>query len=144
MSLDPEEFVDSLVEDIREVGLRANDFDTAGYLNSSVYLELFEAGRWQWARTNGLDIGTGPMVSVVADLHVEFLRPVLWDPLGSVLVRTAARTVTHYSVALVQSVEDDGGGNPVHARALVKLGLYDLNLRTIRPVRALFNDRPCR
>jgi acyl-CoA thioesterase FadM len=132
----PGDLLATLAEDVHEVPLRPNDFDVSGHLNNSAYFEVMEAGRWHWAHANGLDIEGRRLVAVVAELHVEFLRPVQWHPLRRLWVRSRPCEATHYGLVLAQSIEEDVGGT-LSTRARVRLALYDISQRRIRPLRLL-------
>lgn len=130
-----------LVEHRCEVALRPNDFDWAGHLNNSVYPQLLETGRWEWGLANGVDVRNSHLVAVVVQLHLDYLLPVLWDPVGRVSVRTAPVEQSPYSFTLAQDVERPDGTTV--ARARVKLSLVDRDTQQIHRAnrRSLFGVR---
>ncbi|QMU75744.1 4'-phosphopantetheinyl transferase superfamily protein [Streptacidiphilus sp. PB12-B1b] len=130
-----------LVEHRCEVALRPNDFDWAGHLNNSVYPQLLETGRWEWGLANGVDVRNSHLVAVVVQLHLDYLQPVLWDPVGRVNVRTDVVEQSPYSFTLAQDVEQVDG--TVVARGRVKLSLVDRDTQQIHRAnrRSLFGVR---
>lgn len=130
-----------LVEHRCEVALRPNDFDWAGHLNNSVYPQLLETGRWEWGLANGVDVRNSQLIAVVVQLHLDYLIPVLWDPVGRVAVRSRVAEQSPYSFTLAQDVERTDG--TVVARGLVKLSLVDRETQRIHRAnrRSLFGVR---
>jgi acyl-CoA thioesterase FadM len=110
------------------VDLRPNDFDCAGHLNNSVHPQLMELGSWQWGIANGVDLRDGSLVAVVVSLHLDYLKPIEWNPVGRVMVRTDLVEVTAYSFTLTQDIECEDG--MVFSRGRVRLALMD---RASRP-----------
>ncbi|MFD8064441.1 acyl-CoA thioesterase [Streptomyces parvulus] len=111
-----------LLEHVCEVALRPNDFDRAGHLNNSVYLQLLETGR-EWGIAHGVDARADTLVAMVLQLHLDYLRSVDWDPVGRVVVRTSLAEHSPYSFSLAQNVELRDG--TVAARGRVRLALVD-------------------
>lgn len=112
-----------------EVTLRANDFDWAGHLNNSVYVQLLESGRWEWGLACGVDLRESTLVAVVLQLHLDYLRPVEWNPVGRLRVRTSLAERSAYSFTLAQDVERLDG--TVVASGRVRLGLVDRDTQRI-------------
>ncbi|MBC3843192.1 4'-phosphopantetheinyl transferase superfamily protein [Streptacidiphilus sp. 4-A2] len=129
-----------LVEHRCEVALRPNDFDWAGHLNNSVYPQLLETGRWEWGLANGVDVRNSHLIAVVVQLQLDYLIPVLWDPVGRVAVRTRVADQSPYSFTLAQDVERTDGTT---ARGRVKLSLIDRDTQQIHRAnrRSLFEVR---
>ena len=130
-----------LLEHRCEVALRANDFDWAGHLNNSVYPQLLETGRWEWGRANGVDVQKSQLIAVVVQLHLDYLIPVLWDPVGTVSVHTRVASQSPYSFTLAQDVARADGTTV--AKGLVKLSLVDRDTQRIHRAdrRSLFGVR---
>lgn len=124
--------VSSLVEHTCRVELRPNDFDWAGHLNSGVHPQLLEVGRWKWGIANGIDLRGGQLVAVVVSLHLDYVKPIGWDPVGQVVVRTALVTTTAYSYTLRQDIECADA--TVMARGHVRLALVDRETQRIHRV----------
>jgi len=112
-----------------EVALRPNDFDWAGHLNNSVHVQILEAGRWEWGLALGVDLRDSPLVAVVLQLRLDYLKAVDWDPVGRVVVRTAFLEQSTYSFTLTQDIEQPDG--TVVARGRVRLGLIDRDTKRI-------------
>jgi YbgC/YbaW family acyl-CoA thioester hydrolase len=93
--------------DVCTVQVRANDFDWSGSLNNSVYLELFEQGRWSWARRHGMNEATTAFVAVVSEITVQFKVPVRWNPTAIVTVETKLSGYSAYSFCLDQDIYYD-------------------------------------
>lgn len=118
----------SLAEHVCPVDLRPNDFDWAGNLNNSVHPQLLEVGRWKWGIANGIDLRGSPLVAVVVSLNIDYVRPVGWDPVGQVVVRTSLATQTAFSITLRQDIEC---ADAVMARGQVRLALVDRETQRI-------------
>lgn len=112
-----------------EVPLRPNDFDWAGHLNNSVYAELLETGRWEWGLACGVDLRHSPLVAVVLQLRLDYLRAVDWDPVGRLVVRTSLAGRSAYSFTLAQDIERTDG--TAVARGTVRLGLVDRHTKRV-------------
>lgn len=115
--------LDVMIDDICLLQLRANDFDWGGHLNNSVYFQLFEYGRWSWARNNGFDLKNSSLVAVVIQANVDFIKPVEWNPLGQVDVVTSLHKIGPYSISLNQRVISD---NIVFADAKIRLSILNI------------------
>jgi acyl-CoA thioesterase FadM len=121
-----------VLEHICHVALRPNDFDWAGHLNNSVYVQLLETGRWEWGIAHGVDARQDSLVAVVLQLHLDYLQSVDWDPVGRLGVRTSLAGKSAYSFTLAQDVERPDG--TVVARGRVRLGLVDRHTKRIHRV----------
>jgi len=115
-------------EHIDSVCLRPNDFDWSSQLNNSVFLELLEIGRWNWCLANNLDMRYHNLIGVVVRIEIDYIKPVFWDPLASLQVRTKVDKIEKYSFYLQQTIEEQCG--VVIAKAKLRLGLFDKELRT--------------
>lgn len=123
---------------VSTVGLRANDFDFIGHLNNSVHPQLMEVGRWEWSLANGLDLRTAPIIAVVVSLQIDYLRPIPWDPLGRVLVRTGFAEAKRASFTVRQTIETADGA----VAAVGTVRLAPLDRVTQRPSREGFGSPP--
>jgi acyl-CoA thioesterase FadM len=123
---DPREFV----TDRCLVELRPNDFDWTGQLNNAVHAQLMEVGRWRWAAANDVDLRYGDLVAVVVSLRVDYLKPVAWDPVRHVAVRTGLAGATSYSFTLSQDIEHHDG--TVYATGRVRLALVSRATQQVR------------
>jgi acyl-CoA thioesterase FadM len=120
------------VADTCLVALRPNDFDWTGQLNNSIHPQLIEMGRWRWGHANGVDLRDSELVAVVVSLHLDYLRPILWDPVGCVLVRTDLVETTAYSFTLAQDIEHLDGA--VLTRGQVRLAMVSRKTKEIHRV----------
>lgn len=111
-----------LTDDSTAVPLRAFDFDWSGAVNNSVYLQLFEQGRWNWARRNGITDALRIFTAVVADAKLAFHAPIRWDPTGEVNVQTQLQAVTAFSFTVRQTVRYC---DTVAARGILRLAVID-------------------
>lgn len=118
-----------VLEHTCEVALRANDFDWAGHLNNSVYVQLLETGRWEWGLAYGADAREGSVVAMVLQLRLDYLKAVDWDPVGRLVVRTCLAERSAYSFTLAQDVERPDG--TVMARGRVRLALVDRHTKRV-------------
>ncbi|PAZ17401.1 hypothetical protein CLM62_02465 [Streptomyces sp. SA15] len=112
-----------------EVALRPNDFDWAGHLNNSVYVQLLETGRWEWGLAHGVDLRDSSLVAVVLQLRLDYLQAVDWNPVGRLLVRTSLAERSAYSFTLAQDIEHPDG--TAAARGKVRLALVDRHTKRI-------------
>ncbi len=65
-----------------EIVPRYNETDQAGVIHHSIYPIWFEMGRTELLRANGLaykDLEAAGYLFVVADLHLKYRRPALYD-----------------------------------------------------------------
>ena len=113
----------ALRENVHTVALRPNDFDWSLQLNNSVYLELFEIGRWQWCLANGIDLKHHNLIGVVVRLEIDYIKPVLWNPVAELNIRTKLLKLELYSIYFQQQLEDLQG--KIMTKALLRLALYD-------------------
>lgn len=120
------------IENIHTVPLRPNDFDWSRQLNNSVYLQLLETGRWSWALDNGIDLRESNIVGVVVRIEIDYLRPIFWNPISVLKVRTRVKNIERFSIYLHQSIEDENTN--LIADAIVRLAMYDMNNRRVIPI----------
>ena len=109
------------------VSLRPNDFDWSQQLNNSVFFELLEIGRWDWSLANGLDLRYSGLVGVVARLELNYLKPVFWNPIATLQVRTKMEKFEQYSIYIRQNLEETNG--VLIAQANLRLALFDSEKR---------------
>jgi acyl-CoA thioesterase FadM len=109
------------------VSLRPNDFDWSQQLNNSVFVELLEIGRWDWSLANGLDLRYSGLVGVVARLELNYLKPVFWNPIATLQVRTKMEKFEQYSIYIRQNLEETNG--VLIAQANLRLALFDSEKR---------------
>jgi YbgC/YbaW family acyl-CoA thioester hydrolase len=83
--------------------IRANDIDSAGHINNSVYFEAFEAGRWDWANKYLPDIGHS-ITAVVSSITVDYLKPIVSRPNEYVDIRTNIHLCQHFSIYFIQKM----------------------------------------
>lgn len=65
-----------------EIVPRYNETDQAGVIHHSIYPVWFEMGRTELLRVNGLaykELEAAGYLFVVADLHIKYRRPALYD-----------------------------------------------------------------
>lgn len=110
---------------------RPNDYDWALQLNNSVYVELFETGRWDWSMANGLDLRHGHLVGAVARLEIDYKRPVFWDPATVLQVTTSLDRLERFSMFLRQRVTH---AEHTVAEGLVRIVLFDKQRRVMVPI----------
>lgn len=79
-----------------------------------------------------LTFGTAPLGAVVVTLYLNYIKPVRWDPVAQVIVRTALDTTTPYSFSLRQNVECAEGS--IRASGEIRLALVDRETRRIHRV----------
>lgn len=110
---------------------RPNDYDWALQLNNSVFVELFEAGRWDWTMANGIDLRHGRLVGAVARLEIDYKKPVFWDPSTVLHVTTSLVRLERFSLFLRQRVAR--AGDEV-ADGLLRLVVFDKQRRVMVPI----------
>ncbi len=121
----------ALHDHVSVVRPRPNDYDWALQLNNSVFVELFEAGRWDWSLANGIDLRYGPLVGAVARLEIDYKKPVFWDPSIVLHVTTSLVRLERFSLYLRQRVAL--AGDEV-ADGLLRLVVFDKEKRAMVPV----------
>ena len=109
-------------ENVCTVALRPNDFDTYLILNNSVYLELFEMGRWRWGLMNGMDFKKLDLAVMVIRIEIDYIKPIFWNPVATVNVRTKLVKQELYSFYLQQQIEL---AEDLTTKGLVRISLYD-------------------
>lgn len=112
-----------------QVPVRPNDFDWSRQLNNAVYPQLLEIGRWTWTLENDIDLRQSSLVGVVSRIELDYLKPVMWDPMAALTVRTSVRDIERFSIYLNQTIEDMD--RKVCAKALVRLAMYDTDKKTL-------------
>lgn len=110
---------------------RPNDYDWALQLNNSVYVELFETGRWDWSLANGIDMRQSRLVAAVARLEIDYKKPVFWDPAVELSVTTSLARLERFSFFLKQRVSL--AGDDV-AEGLLRLVVFDKEKRAMVPI----------
>jgi acyl-CoA thioesterase FadM len=116
-------------EDVCPVQIRANDFDWSGSLNNSVYLELFEQGRWSWARKHGINEAITRVFAVVSEATIQFISPIRWNPTAVVTVQTKLCLCRAFSFWLDQAIYDN---ETLIAAGKLRLALVGNNGQLIR------------
>lgn len=117
------------------ISLRPNDFDWSKFLNNSVYPQLFEFARWDWARINKVNLEQSNIAAVVVRMEIDFISPVIWNPIAEVLVDTELDSLNAYSFSIIQTVRSVEGD--MKAKARIKLALFDFVSNQIKPVSIL-------
>ena len=70
-----------------------------------------------------IDLKDRRLVAVVVRLEIDYIRPVFWNPVAELNVRTKLLKIESYSVYLEQLIEDAFDG--IMAKAVVRLSLFD-------------------
>jgi len=117
-----------------EVQLRPNDFDWSLQLNNSVYLQILEIGRWKWAEQNKLNFVDCDIAAVVSSINIEYLKPVDWNPVATIIIKTELTKIENYSIFMLQNIEDNAS---VITTAKVRLAMYDLVKKSVVPVKTV-------
>jgi acyl-CoA thioesterase FadM len=117
---------------VYDVQLRPNDFDWSMQLNNSIYVQILEVGRWKWAEKNQLNFIDSKIIAVVSSLNIEYLKPIEWNPVKCIQIKTNLVKMEFYSVSLSQIIEDDG---VIVTKAKVRLAMYDSNTKSVLPVK---------
>ena len=112
--------------------LRPNDFDLSWQLNNSVFVELFEFGRWEWAKLNGINLTESELLGVVVRLELDYIKPIFWGFSKQLSVRTSVHKIENYSFHLQQEILDDL--DCVYALGSLRLALFDKNERKAVPL----------
>lgn len=110
--------------------VESRHIDGYGHVNNAVYLQLFEAARWDWIRLGGgsrelvTETGIGP---VVVEVNIRFSRELLEGE--KIVIRSARETALNKTYWLNQIIhkEDD----LVAAKARFRLAFIDVKKRMI-------------
>lgn len=113
-----------------ETVIRENQIDLIGHLNNSVYLELFEAARWDVLNAKGYDlkkifeIGQGP---VILEVNLKFIKEV--RARESIKISTH---LVHYNSKVGEMKQQMFKHNgDLAAELKVIFGLFDLKSRKL-------------
>jgi len=118
-----------------ELTVRFRDMDTMGHVNNAVYSTYLEQARVEFIREvvggDTLDIG-----AVLADLHVEFERPIEYGE--RVVVGTGVGELGTSSIPVEHVIEADGH-RAASAQALMVT--YDSEAGQARPIPEDWRER---
>ncbi|OQX06059.1 MAG: hypothetical protein BWK73_31830 [Thiothrix lacustris] len=113
--------------------IRANDIDSAGHINNSVYFEAFEAGRWDWASKYLPNIGHS-ITAVVSSITVDYLKPIIPRPNEYVDIITNIHLCEYFSIYFNQQMTIDEKNI---ATAKVRVVPFDIKSSRIISVKSL-------
>ena len=118
---------------IHPLQIRYGDLDPQWHLNNAHTVILFEQGRFAYLLKLGLWDGKDffNLGLIVADLHVSYLAPVLFDQNVQVAVRIAR--IGNKSLTMEYSLEDRDTGQPL-AKAETIMVAYDYHTHQSIPV----------
>lgn len=68
-------------------------------------------------------------------MEIDFISPVIWNPIAEVLVDTELDSLNAYSFSIIQTVRSVEGD--MKAKARIKLALFDFVSNQIKPVSIL-------
>jgi acyl-CoA thioester hydrolase len=117
------------------IDVRYRDIDTMGHVNNAVYSTYLEQARVEYIE----DVADGDSLAVgvvLADLHVEFQRPI--DHGGSVVVGTRVGELGVSSLPVEHVIRADG---EVAATAEALMVTYDREAAEPRPVPDSWRER---
>lgn len=123
------------------VEVRYGDLDPQGHLNNAKYLTYFEQARVHYLTTLGLfskDQSFSEIGVIIADIHIQYLAPVLWGT--PVLVTARTLKIGDKSLTLEQSILHEGT-HQVFATGTVVLVAYDYRSHTTFSVPAEWRDK---
>jgi acyl-CoA thioester hydrolase len=118
---------------IHPLQIRYGDLDPQWHLNNAHTVILFEQGRFAYLLKLGLWDGKDffNLGVIVADIHVSYLAPVLFDQNVQVGVRVAR--IGNKSLTMEYSLEDRDTGQPL-AKAETIMVAYDYHTHQSIPV----------
>lgn len=97
------------------VTIRWRDNDMYGHVNNAVYYEFFDAAISTWlSEVQGMSIGEGDVISVVAESGCRFLRSVSFPgevTVGMGVTRVGTSSVT-YQLAVFDGLDPDRDASP--------------------------------
>ena len=114
--------------------VRYADLDAQGHLNNAKYLTYFEQARIRYFEELGLlrkDQSFMDMGTIVADIHIKYLAPVLLGAPIQVGVRTEA--IGNKSIIVRETIEDARTGQ-LYADGTIVLVAYDYRVHKTMPV----------
>lgn len=112
-----------LKKSVLKITLRPNDFDSDKILNNSVYLQLAEMGRWDFLTINKLNINNDEITTVVSDLTIQYLCPIVWEPNKIITVKTNLTSIKEYSVLFSQGIYCEK--NKLKSKICVRIAVFD-------------------
>ncbi len=118
-----------------EIDVRYRDIDTMGHVNNAVYATYFEQARIEYIEDV---VGEEPLAvgAVLADLHVDFERPVEYGE--TIRVGTRVGELGTSSVPVEHEIRVDGD---VAATAEAAMVTYDRETAEPRPVPDRWRER---
>ena len=118
-----------------ELTVRYRDIDEMGHVNNAVYATYMEQARVQYIE----DVVDEPMMNVggvVADLHIDFERPIGWGEDVTVAVRAGELGTS--SIPLEYEIRADGD---VAATGKTLMVTFDRESETSRPIPDAWRER---
>jgi acyl-CoA thioester hydrolase len=119
-----------------EIDVRFRDIDALGHVNNAVYSTYLEQARIEYFEDvvgEGIFEGLG---FVIADLHVDFARPISYEE--SVVVTVRAGELGTSSIPVEHEIRADGA---VAATAEGLLVTYDSDAGEPRPIPEAWRER---
>lgn len=119
----------------KEIDVRFRDFDLMGHVNNAVYATYLEQARVEYVE----DVVGEPLMNtgaVVADLHIDFERPIDWG--DSVTVAVRAGELGTSSIPLEYEIRVDG---EVAATAETLMVLFDRDAGESTPIPDEWRER---
>lgn len=116
------------------VQLRFNDVDMLGHVNNNVYLQLFDAAKYDYFRSvmgEGFDIRR--LALVVVNINCDFYEPAYLDE--SLQVMTATERIGDKSLTLLQRIVNADNGH-VKCQARTVMAAFDPHTLTSASVDA--------
>jgi len=120
--------------------VRYGDLDPQGHLNNAKYLTYFEQARVEYFTELGLfskDQSFAEIGVIIADIHIQYLVPVLWGtPLkvGVRVARIGGKSITVEQGILASADE------PVYALGTVILVAYDYRTHSTMQISEAWRD----
>jgi acyl-CoA thioester hydrolase len=118
-----------------ELTVRYRDIDEMGHVNNAVYATYMEQARVQYIE----DVVDEPMMNVggvVADLHIDFERPIGWGEEVTIAVRAGELGTS--SIPLEYEIRADGD---VAATGKTLMVTFDRESETSRPIPDAWRER---
>jgi acyl-CoA thioester hydrolase len=119
----------------KEIDVRFRDLDVMGHLNNAVYATYLEQARVKYIE----DVVEEPLMetgAVVADLHLDFERPIDWG--DDVVVAVRADELGTSSIPLEYEIRVDG---EVAATAETLMVTFDTEAGEPRPIPDAWRER---
>ncbi len=113
--------------------IRFSDVDVYRHVNNVKYFEYFQEARIAFITALGRDVTDSGLRQVVAQIDVDYKRPLLFRP-EPYVVETWVTDVGRSSYALKARIVDGEPGSASYSEAAVRMVAFDMETQRSRPL----------